>query len=266
MTIIIQSHKNQTPPTITSTANAAWRFAPADLRLEMGEAHIWLVSLDEENAGFERLLSDDELIRAERFRFAPDRKRFVAARAFLRIILGKYLKTNPRLIRFEYNEYGKPFLNREMRSSIKFNLSHSDNLAVYAFMDGSEIGVDIERIKPSLVDDQMLAHSLTAREIVRFRTLPKDERELFFFDCWTRKEAYLKMCGSGFSLPANEIETLMLPETSTDFFDDDEVRKRRLSFQNLPFIAGCAAALAIEASNPQMKFLLHSNAASEKYS
>lgn len=261
-----ESIGNRTPLLALPANDAAWSLPPEDVRLKSGEAHVWLARLDEQAAAeSERLLSGDERIRAERFRFAPDRKRFVAARALLRVILGKYLQTNPRRIRFEYNEYGKPFLNRETLSSIKFNLSHSDDSALYAFTDGREIGIDIERIKPSFVDEAMLSQCLTHREIARFRTLPKTERDLFFFDCWTRKEAYLKARGSGLSLPANEIETSHLSESPNAFFENDaESRLLRRSFQKLPSIPGCAAALAIEGGNPQLKFWLQSNTASAR--
>lgn len=241
----------------------AWLFPPENLRLETGEAHVWLMQTDEENAAeMERIISEDERIRAGRFRFERDKKRFVAARGFLRVILGKYLQTNPRRIEFEYNKYNKPFLSRKSQSSIRFNLSHSEDSAVFAVTDGREIGIDIERIKPFFVDEAMASQCLTPKEIVRFRTLEKNERDLFFFDCWTRKEAYLKARGNGLSLAANRIETSLFSESPSVFFDDEsEFRQRLWSFQKLPLIPGCAAALAIEGNSPKLRYWLQSNTA-----
>ncbi|MBA2735369.1 MAG: 4'-phosphopantetheinyl transferase superfamily protein [Pyrinomonadaceae bacterium] len=254
--------ENQIRITASPAVYNAWHPPPEDLRLEVGEAHVWLARLDEETAAeSERLISDDERNRAERFRFERDKKRFIAARGFLRVILGKYLRTNPRRIHFEYSKYGKPFLGRELQSSIKFNLSHSDGLALYAVTDGREIGIDIERIKSSFVDETMASQCLTKQEIVRFRLLPKKERDLFFFDCWTRKEAYLKARGNGLLLPVNEIETSLSSEFLTSFLQTDSAsRQTSGSFQILPSIPDYAAALAVEGRNPQLKFWLPSTA------
>jgi 4'-phosphopantetheinyl transferase len=258
--IMNESIGNQPQTVSATTTGDEWRLPPANLRLETNEAHVWLARLDGETAEFERLISDDERVRAGRFRFERDKKRFIAARGFLRVILGKYLQTNPRRIQFEYNKYGKPFLNRESQSSIKFNLSHSDDLALYAFTNGREIGIDIERIKPSFVEEGMVSQCLTAQEIVRFRMLPNTERDSFFFDCWTRKEAYLKACGDGLSLPANQIETSLFSKSPDGFFaDNTESRLRRQSFQKVPSIPGCAAALAVEEQSPRLSFWLQSN-------
>lgn len=257
--MINTSTTNLISPILSVTpAIDAWRIAPEHLRLQKTEAHVWLANLDEENAAeFDRLLSADEQVRAERFRFAQDRKRFVAARGFLRVILGKYLQTDPRSIRFQYNEYGKPSLTGQFPSSIKFNLSHSDETAIYAFTIDREIGVDVERIKPSFIDEGMLSYCLTAREISRFRELSESEGELFFFDCWTLKEAYLKLYGKGLSLPANQIETALFIESSNGLFENEtQPRQQRPAFPELPSIPGCAAALAIEGDKPHIKFWL----------
>lgn len=267
MVISINELITEPTPVVSSAAAVAhfeWQFSPpSDLRLNAGEVHVWLAQLNEENAAeLERVISDDERARAERFRFELHKKQFVAARGALRIILGKYLKTSPRQLRFKYNKYGKPSIDGEFTSAIKFNLSHSDGLALYAFGRDREIGIDLERIRASFADEGLAAQCLTPLETARFRTLSGRERDLFFFDCWTRKEAFLKACGNGLSSPANKIETSFLSEFPTSFSETDsssnaELGHLSLSFQKLPPVPGYAAALAVEGINPQLKCWRH---------
>jgi 4'-phosphopantetheinyl transferase len=235
--------------------DASWQLSPINPKLKSGEVHVWLSRLDYENAEeFERIISADERARAERFRFDLHRNQFVVARGLLRVILGEYLQTNPSQLRFEYGKYGKPSIGGEFRSAIKFNVSHSDNLALYAVSADREIGVDIERIDPSSIEE-MISQCLTSLETKRFQNLPENKRNLFFFDCWTRKEAYLKACGNGFLVSPNQIETSLSSELSMSFLTGGaEPRQTICSFQTLPPIPGHATALAVEGSNPQLKF------------
>ncbi len=242
--------------TDNSTAETSRQFPPAELTLESGVIDVWLARLDAGNtAELEQIISDDERARAARFRFETDKKQFIAARAFLRIILGKYLRTNPRGICFEYNEYGKPSIGGGRRTEIKFNLSHSDNTALFAVTETREIGIDIERVKSSFVDEATVSQCLTRRETEHLQTLSETDRDLFFFDCWTHKEAFLKACGKGLSLPPNEIETLSLSKVSTGFFENSaESPQIFWASQKLPSISGYAAALAIEGGSVSVRF------------
>src|SRR5687768_117235 len=121
---------NQTQVAGFPVIDSFWQ-SPGDLSLETNEAHLWLAPLDVKNVvELEQVISHDERARAARFRFDLHRKQFITARGFLRIILGKYLLTKPQHIRFEYGEFGKPSIVGE--SAIKFNVSHSGNLAFYA--------------------------------------------------------------------------------------------------------------------------------------
>jgi 4'-phosphopantetheinyl transferase len=231
------------------------RVSSANLQLENDEVHIWLARLDERNApDLTRFLSGDELARAVRFRLERDKKRFVAARGFLRILLGEYLNKNPREIRFEYSEYGKPSI-AGTEHEIKFNLSHSDELALYGFTREREIGVDIERVKPDFVEHGIVSQCLCPQEISRFQKLSENERISFFFDCWTMKEAFLKTTGEGFLMSPNKINVLPCIESSADFANlHDKMRQTRFSIQKLSLIPGFSSALAIEGSKPLIKF------------
>lgn len=238
------------------SANSLWRLPPANLKLEGGGIDVWLVRLDTGNtAELAQILSADEQAGAARFKFEPDKKRFIAARAFLRIILGKYLPIKPRQISFQYSKYGKPSIGGESASDIKFNLSHSDNLALYAVTEMGEVGVDIERIKTSFVDKEMVFQCLTRAEIEHFETLSETARDLFFFDCWTGKEAYLKALGNGLQVPPNQIEIRWTAQSSIGLFEDDtEVKRIFRTFQKLPAIPDFAAAIAFEGDFPPLRF------------
>jgi 4'-phosphopantetheinyl transferase len=250
---------NQTQIASSPAIDSFWQ-SPGDLSLEINEAHLWLTPLDVNDVGeLEQVISYDERARAARFRFDLHRKQFIAARGFLRIILGKYLRTNPQHIRFEYGEFGKPSIAGE--SAIKFNVSHSGSLAFYAVTRSREIGVDIEQIKPSFADDGMVSFCLTAQEKAHLQTLPKNKRELFFFECWTRKEAFLKACGNGLSTPVNQIETLSYSGVPLNSLEVGfGYQTACWSLQSIPFIPGYAAAIAIQGSSPRLKFWSQTNA------
>lgn len=238
------------------SVDSAWRLPPVNLKLESGGIDIWLIALDTGNtAELEQILSADEQARAARFKFEPDKKHFIAARAFLRIILGKYLPMKPSQISFRYGKYGKPSIGSASASSIKFNLSHSDNLALCAVTEMGEVGVDIERIKTSFVDEGMVSQCLTRSEIEHFQTLSETARDWFFFDCWTGKEAYLKALGNGLQTSPNQIEIRLTTQPPTDLLRaDTEVERVFRTFQKLPFIAGFAAAIAFEGDCQSLRF------------
>ncbi len=235
----------------------SWQIPPEELKLENDEAHIWLARLDEKNTPeLVQILSDEERIRAARFRFERDKKNFIEARGFLRIILGRYLKTSPHKLRFEYNKYGKPSIAKIHRE-IKFNLSHSDGLALYAVTREREIGVDLERIKPDFIEEGMVSFCLTPRETAHFQMLSETERVSFFFDCWTLKEAYLKASGDGFLIPPNQIETSLFIGYQPDFVNSvPAIRQPHFSLQKLHLIPGYTAALAVEGNKLPLKFWL----------
>ena len=112
---------------MASIRRATWLPSPPDLRPGRDEVHVWRAALDRDDPEVERLwaaLTPDERERAQRFHFDRDRRRFVVARGVLREILGRRLALAPAMIRFAYNEYGKPSL-REDAGGLRFNASHS---------------------------------------------------------------------------------------------------------------------------------------------
>jgi 4'-phosphopantetheinyl transferase len=149
------------------------------------------------------LLLEDEVHRADRFRFPKDRNHFTIARGTLRILLSHYLKLEPGQIRFEYNQYGKPSLHPVIGpSDLKFNLSHSGKLALYAFARRREVGIDIEDTRRRIKQAGDIAKRYFSEyENQSFQSLPEDLRREAFFNCWTRKEAYIKAEEKACSFP-----------------------------------------------------------------
>lgn len=144
----------------------------------------------------------DELERADRFYRDRDRKRFICGRGALRILLGGYLQLNPVVVRFIYGEYGKPFIAEnpaDPRRELCFNLSHSDNVALYAFGYGRRIGIDLERIGRKNDHTSLARRYLTPQEFRRLMSVSPPDQQREFLAFWTRREAFLKAQACGLS-------------------------------------------------------------------
>jgi len=158
------------------------------------------------------LLTATERERARRLAFARDRRRFIVARARLRQLLGTRLGAWPATIELTSGPYGKPMLAPRFRASgLRFNVSHSADLAVYAFARGREIGVDVEAIRPIPDADEISARFFSAREAAAYAALDANSRPMAFVNCWTRKEAFLKALGRGLNYPLDRVEVSLAP-------------------------------------------------------
>ena len=195
--------------------NHLWSAAPKDLILADNEVHVWRAQLELPSPQMQRLrgvLTDDELDRANRFFFKIDRQRFVAARGILRFILSRYITIHPGHLRFYYNQYGKPFLAPEFSSYLlNFNLSHSGSMALYAITRHMEIGVDVERVRSDFEYEEIAKRFFSVNEADILHTIPTEKKLEAFYNCWTRKEAYIKAHGKGLSLPLDSFDVFFAP-------------------------------------------------------
>ena len=147
-----------------------------------------------------RSLSAAERERAGRFRFERDRRRFIVARARLRELLGARLGVPPAAVELACGNNGKPALaGRCAHARWRFNVSHCDDLAVYAFSRSREVGIDVEAIRPLPAADAIAAQVFSPRESEAYLAAAPRDRPLAFFRCWTRKEAFVKALGVGLS-------------------------------------------------------------------
>ncbi len=196
--------------------DCAWSLPPAHLVLPHDEIHVWRASLDQPPARvatLEQTLSLDERSRVQRYRFAHDKQYFIIRRGLLRQMLGDYLDVEPGSLRFRSGPYGKPAL-AEMPGAYMphFNVSHSRELALFAFARDREVGVDIEYVRPVVEAEQIAGRYFSAQERDALRDLPPHRMYEQFFIYWTRLEAYLKASGAG--LAGAENQGLLSPENT----------------------------------------------------
>lgn len=168
------------------------------------DVHVWRVDLNQPLPIIERcrqLLSVDEQDRADRFHFESDRQHFIVGRGCLREMLARYLDigVGAESIRLSYASHGKPELAASYSQPLplKFNLAHSGDLALYAFTRVREIGVDLEQLRPDFTGDDIARRFFSSNEVGRLTSLPASVRHEAFFNCWTRKEAFIKALGDG---------------------------------------------------------------------
>jgi len=229
-----------------------WARPPERLTLPDDEVHVWRVHLARtasEVESLRSLLAPDEIERAERFHFTRDRASFIIAHAMLRTILAAYLKPNPAQLRFTSSAYGKPALfEKDNEPELRFNLSHSHELALCVVARKREVGIDVEYIREDFAQEEIAERFFSSTERAALRALPSDERTASFFHCWTRKEAYIKARGEGLSFPLERFDVSVSPieERPTLSVHEAPDETARWSLQSLTPDAGYAAAIAIE--------------------
>jgi 4'-phosphopantetheinyl transferase len=195
-------------------------------------------------------LSDDERRRAERFRFDRDRARFVVRRGVLRGLLGRYIGTHPSQIAFKYAERGKPQLASPLDiEGLNFNLSHSQDLVLFAFARQLVIGVDVEWTRP-LEDAPSIARGcFSTAEIAALNRVDLSDRTEAFYNCWTRKEAFVKATGEGLQRPLDSFDVSLIPGEPARLLACTDGDVAAWSLHNLKPAAGFVGAVAAPAEH-----------------
>jgi 4'-phosphopantetheinyl transferase len=216
------------------------------------DVHVWRVDLNQPPAIIERcrqLLSVDEQARADRFHFECDRQHFIVARGFLRAMLASYLEIDARAVQFSYAPHGKPELanSSSQPQSLNFNLAHSGDFALYAFTRVGDVGVDLEHIRRDFTSDDIARRFFSSNEVGCLSRLPADVRHEAFFNCWTRKEAFLKAKGIGLSLPLDQFDVTLAPAEPAALLITrwDETEATRWSLKAIDVGPGYVAAVAV---------------------
>ncbi len=172
--------------------------SPVELRA--GEVHLWRGSIDISSSRASELaqsLSHDELGRVERFRSQRDVAWYVGRRAWLRLLLSRYLAAAPASLAVEIAEHGKPRLADVAQQWLHFNISDSGSVVVGAVARDREVGVDVERIRADVDVEAVSRRFLTARQHRELGQLDPAKLRAAFFTMWTANEAYLKGIGTG---------------------------------------------------------------------
>ena len=229
-----------------------WESAPPTLSLASDEVHVWRARLDDQAPCLTRLsrtLSHDEQAKASCFHRPRDRCRFIIGRGLLRAILARYLDVEPSQLQFCYGVHGKPYLIPPAHGGwIRFNLSHSQGLALYATGRRREVGIDLEYVQPDFPAEQIAVQFLAPQEVATLRTLPTERHVETFFACWSRKEAYLKALGGGLTLPLDEFAVSCAPGQPPVLLDTtgDANEPTLWSLKDLAPAPGYVAAVAAE--------------------
>lgn len=230
-------------------SDCEWNFAPSGFRLQADEIHVWRAPLACDTIKlrqFEEALTDDERRRADQYFFERDRKYFIASRGILRELLATYTHRSPADVQFRYGPQGKPSLDGKIEESIRFNMSHSYGMAVFAFGLDCELGIDLEFIRPEIAIEEIAQQYFSRQELREFRALPSDLRPEGFFLCWTRKEAYIKARGLGLQIPLDSFSVSLTPDAPERLVSEDS---ERWSMQSLRPFEGFAGAVIGEGSS-----------------
>jgi 4'-phosphopantetheinyl transferase len=240
------------PPGIVIAAADAWPALPHPTPPLEGEVRVWVGRLDLDPESVEPLaglLAADEHERAARFRFRRDAIRFVVCRAALRTILGECLGVAPQQVRLGRGPRGKPELAAPFdRVGLQFSLSRSESIGLCAVSRPGRVGVDIERLRPLPDRDAIAERTFSPRERQALRQLPPALRLEGFFNCWTRKEAYVKATGEGMSRPLERFTVSLTPGAPArlEEVEGDPAEAGRWTLEALRPEPGYVAALAVE--------------------
>jgi len=227
--------------------------------LGQSEIHVWRISL----AGCPGLeaesnewLSPEERVRAGRFHFARDQHRFVIRRAVLRQLLAAGLDTTPPAVQFESAPHGKPFVSGQTGAGgLRFSCSHSGDWALIALARGCELGVDLEQHRPMAEIEDLAKSFFSGAEIGELASLPPALKLAGFFNCWTRKEAFVKAIGLGLSYPLNCFSVSLAPDKPAALLEmaDEMDAHKKWTLNSLEVIPNYSAALVFEGKNTSLK-------------
>jgi 4'-phosphopantetheinyl transferase len=159
----------------------------------------WITNLIDEKtvSRLERELSFEEVERAGRFRFASDRRDFVAAHSLLRQMLSRFGDRQPREWSLQSGSHGKPALSGEHGTDLVFNLTHTRGLVACAIARQTTVGIDVEWVNRSADVQNVSERCFSEDEQRMLAACPSEARPDRFTELWTLKEAVVKAVGTG---------------------------------------------------------------------
>ena len=219
------------------------------------EVHVWAVPLNGDPDPFESLLSSSERERLSRYRFADHQRRYQIGHGALRQILAGYLDVAPTEIAFRTGPRGKPHL---VGDGLHFNLSHSGKLALIGVAQ-TELGVDVEKVRHLESLTPIAQRHFSNSEFETLDELQGEARELAFYRCWTRKEAYIKALGEGLSMALDSFEVSLSEEPQ--FLACHDGRENPAEWSMLDVSPGpeFVGAIAMRAKQPMVRLFRHAD-------
>ena len=237
-----------------------WHRPPIRPRMASDEIHVWRFDLELPEVEMDRrlgFLSIEEQERANCFVFKKHRDFYIAARGALRQTLGLYLHNDPATLQFSYASHGKPFLRPEYNpQNIRFNVTHSDGIALLALAVGCEVGIDIERVRTDFPYSEIAQRFFSAAEYAAFCATEPALRCATFFNYWTHKEAFIKAIGVGLSIPLNQFEVSLTPNVPAKLLSTTAQTPHH-TFRALSPRVGYVGALAVIGRCTRMQLWSH---------
>ena len=224
------------------------------------DLHVWRASLNSSSAEllyFQSLLSKEENERAARFYFERDRGRYIAGRGILRTLLGGYLGMDAHRIKIIYGPDGKPMLEDTFnKRRLQFNLSNSNDWAIYIFGWDHPVGIDLEHVRVFDAADDFAKQYFAAQETALLNSLTHDQKWDAFFKFWTAKESFLKAKGSGLTFPLNQVEISLGAGNDARIasINGDLQQAANWRLETFIPIAGYQAAIAVEKNQGRILF------------
>ena len=217
-----------------------WLVAPGEnLQLNENDIDIWLFHLNispPRIKHFYPLLSDEEKERSEKFHNYIHRKRFIASHGFMRSTLSRYLDIPAEQLIIKKSNDGKPFLElADKQPGIRFNLSHSHNMALLGICLDDEIGIDIEYIERKNNWQGIINRFFTKPEQKSIFALAEDQQKKAFFETWTRKEAHMKVTGLGLRLAPTQFTVSTPPDAAKliEYINDNNINAAKWSMADI---------------------------------
>lgn len=195
------------------------------------DIHVWCVFCDAITdpqllSRYHSLLNENEKSQHRRFYFEKHRHQYLVTRALVRSVLSLYEKrVTPEQWQFKKNNYGKPYIsNIDLVTHLRYNLSHTDELIVMAVILNQEIGIDVEYLPRLGMMSDIANKFFSPHEAKQLQGLREEQKINRFCDLWTLKEAYIKACGMGLSIPLNHFSYSFSPDgkISIDFIPERE--------------------------------------------
>ena len=190
-----------------------WPNTPTQFSIANGTVHVWVwknTCPHDIFSSYVASLSPDEQFRMQKFRFEKDRTRYGISHAIVRMLLSRYLDSDPPCIFFQPNKFGKPYLAETFETNLDFSLSTTGQMGILGIAAGLKIGVDLEEVLP--IEQRAVEQYFSLEEQLSLATLKGLSWLEGFYNCWTRKEAILKGEGLGLNVRLDSFEVTLNPD------------------------------------------------------
>lgn len=246
----------------------SWQIPSQFPSLHFNEVHIWHIDVKNFIPNIDelwQLLGEAEQQRAQKFIFNEHRNNFIVVHGLLRQLLSKYLQKPVMELLFVNSSCGKPeVIQQGSETMVNFNISHSGQLALLAFAKNIDVGVDIEIMNEDVTKDDIAKRFFSKKEVEQLLAIDSNRQVRAFFNCWVRKEAFIKLIGQGLFFPLDQFDVNMASDEQPlllDIYDKYKIADWLLYPLNLPndykdYVGAVATPSCVTEKNIKT-FILH---------